>query len=748
MSRAYRKILKERAADTSNAPVPKEPESTDSEFEDDTSSAAGVPNVFALLNAGEDDMLASDHEEEENEEKLNLNSESEALPQTSASTGSSSKKKKASKKKKKGKGTSSKPNAAEATDGFDLDEIDRTLKEINAKLGPAPAATSQTAASSSSTSSTLETLLSVDPKFLDADAEMRRMFGSRVVNDEIRRKNYIRTGKRTAMAVPRENWPKPEKLGLDMELRSTKDGIKEFAFTHSNAYQRIQEAFYQCIRTHNPAHMQGLMQTYPYHIDSLLQYAEIYQHSGDIAQAAELIERALWALERAFHAQFNFGTGKCRLRYRVFENRAFHLAIFRHVGFVARKGCWRTAFEFAKLLLSLDPESDPLGAMLSIDYYALSAKQYDWYISMHKALYIAQDLELSPNHAYSIALATWEVENRDGKQHTESNKLLRHAIAFFPSVVVSLYTKLSTSDPHVATCPLFTQHETPSALSIMVDLYVERCHALWKVPEVLAWLKSQVDAVVDLGDCDETAEGRDLRCAFEDMDIPLSSTRHIFISNLPNVSATLPASVAATGIESYDPLPPPDSDPSVYDALNGGSRGGMPGEWGGLDGPDLDGEGGEDMGTMMGMLRNLMQWMPGAGNGPQPEGGEDQGENLLNHPNLAAAAMGFDQPPQGDEDEEAALERTLRAAQATLPGLFPAGAAGQPADLMNGLRALMGQLRGFPRAGTDEREEADSDEDELPPLMQAEGEAPDSDDDELPLLMQADGEAPAGDREE
>lgn len=38
-----------------------------------------------------------------------------------------------------------------------------------------------------------------------------------------------------------------------------------------------------------------------------------------------------------------------------------------------KKACYKAAFEFNKLLLKLNPFDDPVGALLMIDYTALSA---------------------------------------------------------------------------------------------------------------------------------------------------------------------------------------------------------------------------------------------------------------------------------------------------------------------------------------------------------------------------------------
>lgn len=110
-------------------------------------------------------------------------------------------------------------------------------------------------------------------------------------------------------------------------------------------------------------------------------------------------------MEAAFHPLFNMAVGTCRLDYRRQENRyaatltltlcmqkkstifsvtcfllprAFFIALFRHLTFVGSRACHRTALEFCKLLYSLDPEADPVGVLLLVDFYAIRAQQYKW----------------------------------------------------------------------------------------------------------------------------------------------------------------------------------------------------------------------------------------------------------------------------------------------------------------------------------------------------------------------------------
>lgn len=66
---------------------------------------------------------------------------------------------------------------------------------------------------------------------------------------------------------------------------------------------------------------QSIINSHPYHVDALLQLSELCRLSEDLPMAAELIERALYCLECAFHPSFNFAQGNCRLDYRKQENR-------------------------------------------------------------------------------------------------------------------------------------------------------------------------------------------------------------------------------------------------------------------------------------------------------------------------------------------------------------------------------------------------------------------------------------------
>jgi hypothetical protein len=163
-----------------------------------------------------------------------------------------------------------------------------------------------------------------------------------------------------------------------------------FKFLHSPEYQKVQIKFWESVETYNPNAIAAVLHAHPYHVDSLLQLSEVCKMGEDIQMAADLIERAVYHYESIFHPLFNYSSDTCRLRYKHAENRGFFLVIFRHLSYVGRKGCHKTAFELCKLLLSLDPDGDPLCVLLMIDYYAIRCCEYQFIIDLHDRWGVSQ----------------------------------------------------------------------------------------------------------------------------------------------------------------------------------------------------------------------------------------------------------------------------------------------------------------------------------------------------------------------
>jgi hypothetical protein len=63
----------------------------------------------------------------------------------------------------------------------------------------------------------------------------------------------------------------------------------------------------------------------------------------------------------------------------------FYPSSHSFVRYLERRGTMRTAFEFARLLLALDPWNDPQGAFMHMDFLAVKAEQYEWFLEIEEA---------------------------------------------------------------------------------------------------------------------------------------------------------------------------------------------------------------------------------------------------------------------------------------------------------------------------------------------------------------------------
>ncbi|KAJ1957955.1 hypothetical protein GGI12_004873 [Dipsacomyces acuminosporus] len=442
-------------------------------------------------------------------------------------------------------------------------------------------------------------LITADPKHLDSEAEIKRIFGSYALKENSKKKvPQSRLPKRLTLSHPKLSWPPMrtspgvemeiiDRDSADNELKKIMDADRTggtwFALTHSPRFRSVQLEFLSSVMTHNADAIAALVYQHPYHVDALLQLSEIIkQTSGDFGEAAELVERALYAFENGFAPKFSAINGTARLDFRRIESRSFFLALFRHMQFMARRGCWRTVFEVNKVLLSLDPEQDPYGALLTLDFHALKCKQYE-YVQAFVRDWAWSSVDM-PNWAYSSALAEFMLErNSKSAGHSKSVEMLVRAILTFPTVVPPLWTKANIDiDPVILTHPYFQDEQIPEEsamthLQLLVQLFVERNYPLYRTPEASRWLQEGLllaldrIAKADSGQGDEdiahSEASKKRLCTYV---VPENISRHVLVADMESLKAGLPEAIRNATTFAFDPLPPA-SDINLYDELLGGS---------------------------------------------------------------------------------------------------------------------------------------------------------------------------------
>lgn len=203
-----------RAALEAAAAVPTD--DSDGSVQHNRSEGSAQQNPFDLLDA------SHSADSEPSEEDKDIVNDEHALPSTAvesdlASAGAkknsgrkmTKKKKKKSKKQPISQGINDilLSNCVESGDSEGLDDIDRYLKELDGKSpsssSPSLSETLKGKDRADSGESADAELLSVDKKNLDANVEMRRMFGSRVVNSQMERNARRGGAARANTGVPR-----------------------------------------------------------------------------------------------------------------------------------------------------------------------------------------------------------------------------------------------------------------------------------------------------------------------------------------------------------------------------------------------------------------------------------------------------------------------------------------------------------------------------------------------------------------
>ncbi|CAI5739673.1 unnamed protein product [Peronospora destructor] len=374
-----------------------------------------------------------------------------------------------------------------------------------------------------------QSLFSVQLKFANADKEMKRIFGVRDgSHGSNRKRGDLRarvTTKKVMLVSPSYEWPRPPTF-IGGGIRWTRSNKPKgagwsslcnyFEITWSMAYKKSQQEFELLRLTHDPNLIAQFLQRYPYHTDALLTMSEFFQHHGQMDHATDCIKRCMYVLELAWADQFDVSKGNCCMDIRTEHNSGFYRALFLLMKQVGRRGCTRSAFETAKLLLSLDPQGDPMNVLLAIDYYALTSRQCQFLVDLfgsktpvvdrvasgntdlkkkggkNASQDASDNIAVLPNLQFSLALAYFFMGNE-----TEAKNQLAAALLKFPTILKPLLAKIAVNPSSPSWQPILASRVFANARSVggelsvlqhLLDIYVTRNHSLWKVNEVETFL--------------------------------------------------------------------------------------------------------------------------------------------------------------------------------------------------------------------------------------------------------------------
>ena len=499
--------------------------------EDEGVGVLEVNNPFAALvgTSSEDEDADEDAGEEHGEEKESI----AARVDMSAATTSGGKK-----TKRGGKGRRRRSAAADA-DEDDLDALVREVAGVDvsgvkgaSEVGDIEAREGGEPASSSSVASVAPNaalrLLVVDLRKMKAEDELKRLFGSRVVANVEAEENGRYSGRaralkqklrsKTTFATFRDAWSTYRSEGIHMELcKDVSDpstGMSEYAFVWKPEYEEAQFHFEVAVASHDPNRLFHLARDYPWHLETILRISELYHYSGQAQESSEMLERCLYACERAWHPTFASAAsnGLARLDSSLPANKPLFEALFRHVINLTRRGCQKTALDTAKFLLGLD-HTDPKGVLCCIDYFALRCGEEHWLIDFAQTFgdsrYVGDgewqshgSLLSFPGFAYSYAMALYVTAD----DIADADAALLQAMLTHPYAWSAVLSKIEANDAETkeilahehfdfSNCALACR-----SLEHLSDVFATRHHALWKPEATMKWAKKVAKMAINLID--------------------------------------------------------------------------------------------------------------------------------------------------------------------------------------------------------------------------------------------------------
>jgi hypothetical protein len=286
--------------------------------------------------------------------------------------------------------------------------------------------------------------------------------------------------------------------------------------------------------------------------------SEIAKQERENTTASDLLERALFAFGRAVHSTFpnTLSQGKARLDFRRPENREFWLAVWRYITTLGVRALWRTAFEWARLLVSLAPEDDPYCIRLLIDQLALRGREPQTLIDMVESDHLQRSWKIPPNLAFSVALAYDRLQ-----QPEKARTSLRLAMREYPWIASRLCKELEISP---IPSSIWGKQPHDQQQELLCQLYASKATDLWNTPEATSLLVEIAHSIDEpLGD------GEDPYWLAPINESNLA--RHVILSDDRSLLSLLDQRIKSKYTSVSDPLPPDENIPS-YDPSSGGSQ--------------------------------------------------------------------------------------------------------------------------------------------------------------------------------
>lgn len=292
--------------------------------------------------------------------------------------------------------------------------------------------------------------------------------------------------------------------------------------------------------------MEVLTTCLAYHVSTLLQVSAVAKQDQNMALSAELCERALFSFGRVSTSAFrqDLENGRARLDFRRPENRQLWLAGYHYLRSLIRKGTYRTALEWSKLLFALD-HADPYAMRHFVHWLAIRAYEAEWLLGFLDELEKLSDNRDTAYLRQTAVLAKLQLKDVEGAREE-----LRTGMRRLPWLYCALFQELGIDAPPA----IWGIHIDTDARSFWVKLYIYQTKELWNNSAATALLQD-VAKSLDRGDTDPSLLPAD------DAPPDLGVTRLAYLEGQTSIMAAAPRDLLDSQPNyEFDPLPPAEED--------------------------------------------------------------------------------------------------------------------------------------------------------------------------------------------
>lgn len=273
----------------------------------------------------------------------------------------------------------------------------------------------------------------------------------------------------------------------------------------------------------------------------------------------DLLERALFNFGRAATTLFNtkMAQGKARLNFARPENRELWLAGWHYIKALLMKGTYRTALEWAKFLLALDPEGDPYCMRLLIHNYAIRCHELQYVADVYEgempALWSERTLSPLSHTLPSLAYAAMQM-----KEAKKCRDLLSESMQTTPWLFTRLFQEINLDAPP----SIWGIVPRTDAETLFTEIYVNQTKDLWNTPAATELLMEVAHTIpkVDVNSIQK----------LDNSEMTLDVVRHVYVDDNPAIMKYAPNHLLHQENNSdFDPLPPEHNIISGYSVQDG-----------------------------------------------------------------------------------------------------------------------------------------------------------------------------------